>query len=113
MTLMHRGSLINNIQMQCWQRGYQSFTHGGGASMILQTNDTEVHKPLRKEFCRLQDELVLRKTLNSAGGLKQCSDEENVLLLASAFSEWTFICRVAKAISTQARSLHSMVRRMI
>ena len=49
--------LSNNIQMQCWGKGYQSFTHGGGASMICQTNDTEVHKPMRKEFCSMQEQV--------------------------------------------------------
>ena len=79
--------LTNNIQMQCWQKGYQSFTHGGGASMIGQTNDTELHKPLRKGFSDYQEELVLQKTLNSGGGLKQCTDEENIMLLATVLSD--------------------------
>ena len=65
--------LTNNIQSQCWSKGYQSFTHGGGASMIAQTNDTEVHKPMRQHFCNLQQGLVLQKTLNSGGGLKECT----------------------------------------
>ena len=55
--------------------------------MVLQTNDTEVHKPARKEFCSLQEQLVLQKTLNSGGGLRECTDEENVMLLAHVFSE--------------------------
>ena len=29
--------LTNSIQMQCWQRGYQSFTHGGGTPSVNQT----------------------------------------------------------------------------
>ena len=53
--------------------------------MMLQTNDTEVHKPARKEFCSLQEDVVLQKTLNSGGGLKECSDEENIMILASVF----------------------------
>ena len=54
--------------------------------MICQTNDTEVHKPMRKEFCSLQERLCLEKTVTSQGGLKQCSDEENILLLSLVFS---------------------------
>ena len=67
--------LTENVPMQCWSRGYQSFTHGGGTSSVNQTNDTAVHKQLRKEFSYLQDQLVLEKTLNSCGGLQQVSDE--------------------------------------
>ena len=63
-----------------------SFTHGGGASMICQTNDTEVHKHMRKEFCDLQQDLCLEKTINSGGGLKECTDQENVMLLAAVVS---------------------------
>ena len=55
--------------------------------MVAQTNDTEVHKPLRQHFSQLQEELVLNKTLNSCGGLKQCTDEEIVMLLAHVFSD--------------------------
>ena len=79
--------LTNNIQMQCWRKGYQSFTHGGGASMVAQTNDTDVHKPLRKSYCELQEELVFNKTVNAGGGLKQCTDEENVMLLATCLAD--------------------------
>ena len=36
--------LTNNVQRLCWQRGYIVVTHGGGASMICQTNDTGLHR---------------------------------------------------------------------
>ena len=55
--------------------------------MVAQTNDTEVHKPLRKTFCEYQEDLVLSKTMNAGGGLKQCDDEENVLLLATCLAD--------------------------
>ena len=35
--------LTNNVQRLCWKRGYIVVTHGGGASMICQTNDTALH----------------------------------------------------------------------
>ena len=54
--------------------------------MICQTNDTEFHKPMRKDLCELQEELVLNKVLTSGGGLKECTNEENVLILATVFS---------------------------
>ena len=100
--------LTNNIQSQCWLKGYQSFTHGGGATAVTQTNDTEVHKPARKMFCELQQELIVEKTLATGGGLKECTDEENIMIMAHVFPTKTFICRDARAISTQARPLHSM-----
>ena len=76
-----------NMPMQCWRKGYQYFAHGGGASMICQTNDTEVHKPARKDLCERQEELTLKKTLHSGGGLAECSNEEVIMLLAFVFSK--------------------------
>jgi len=88
--------LTNNIPMQCWNKGYQSFTHGGGASMVTQTNDTGLHKPLRSELSSLQEELVLSKTLNAGGGLKEVTDEENILLLATVLSDPTLHLNACK-----------------
>ena len=42
---------------------------------------------MRKEFCALQEELVLQKTLNSGGGLKERTDEENIMLMATVLSD--------------------------
>ena len=40
--------LTTNVQRLCWSKGYIVVTHGGGASMICQTNDTALHKDVRK-----------------------------------------------------------------
>ena len=42
--------LTNNVQRLCWQRGYILITHGGGASMIAQTNHADHHQHVRKRF---------------------------------------------------------------
>ena len=51
--------LTDNVQRLCWSRGYISITHGGGASMILQTNDTDHHEHVRKMFIDLQTQRML------------------------------------------------------
>ena len=75
--------LTDNIQRQCWQKGYVSVTHGGGASMVAQVNDTDFHKPWRKSFVDKQQVLVLEKTMLHGGGLHSCTDEENIALISS------------------------------
>ena len=42
--------LTDNVQRFGWSRGYIVFTHGGGASMVTQTNDTDLHQWTRKRF---------------------------------------------------------------
>ena len=51
--------LTDNVQRLMWSRGYISITHGGGASMILQTNDTDHHEHVRKMFIDLQTQRML------------------------------------------------------
>ena len=43
--------LANNILKQCWLKGYISMTHARGATAVVQTNDTHLHKTLKSEFC--------------------------------------------------------------
>ena len=62
-------------------------THGGGASMVAQVNDTDLHKPWRKSFVDKQQTLVLEKTMTYGGGLHRCTDEENILMMAMVCSE--------------------------
>ena len=82
----YAGGRTNNVQRQCWDRGYVSVTHGGGASMVAQTNDTELHKPVRQEFCELQQEALLEKTRSRGGGLIETTDEECITLMAQVMS---------------------------
>ena len=53
--------LTDNVQRLCWSRGYICLTHGGGASMVAQTNDTDHHKPVRQRFSDLQTMLMFEK----------------------------------------------------
>ena len=49
---------VANVNMHCREakmsRGYISITDGGGASVILQPNDTDLHEHVRKRFIDLQ-----------------------------------------------------------
>ena len=50
----YAAGLTDNVQRFCWSRGYIEITHGGGASSVLQTNDTDHHLWVRKRFIELQ-----------------------------------------------------------
>ena len=75
--------LTNNIQKQCWKKGYISMTHGGGATPVTQTNDVHYHKPFRAEVCAMQQAIIIEKTRNAGGGLNECTDEELIVIFAT------------------------------
>ena len=89
--------LTNNVQRLCWSRGYIVVTHGGGASMILQTNDVLLHKEVRKQFIELQTAFLLGKTRNIGGGLVDCTHEESLDLMIQVMSDRNLHLNGAKA----------------
>ena len=78
--------LTDNVQRRCWHCGYICITHGGGASMILQTNDTDHHEHVRNRFIELQTQLMIQKTRMQGGGMAECSIEENIEIMITIMS---------------------------
>ena len=79
--------LTDNVQRLCWSRGYVCVTHGGGASMICQTNDTDFHLHVRKRFIELQTARMLEKVRISGGGMVDLTKEENIDIMAQVMSD--------------------------
>jgi hypothetical protein len=42
--------MSENVRRLCWNMGYIVIIHGGGATGITQTNDTDLHQGLRKNY---------------------------------------------------------------
>ena len=78
--------LTDYVQRLCWPRGYIAITHGGGASMLLQTNDTDHHEHVQKRFIELQTGLMIRKTRMQGGGMCELTIEENIDLMIQVMS---------------------------
>ena len=68
--------LTDNVQRFGWLRGYIVFTHGGGASMVAQTNDTVLHQWTRRRFIEKQTALLLREARTMGGGLVEATRED-------------------------------------
>ena len=79
--------LTDNVQRLCWTRGYIQFTHGGGASMVAQTNDTDHHLHVRKRFIELQTRLMVQKARRAGGGLVDLTPEENIDVMIEVMSD--------------------------
>ena len=75
--------LTDNVQRFGWLRGYIVATHGGGASLVAQTNDTDLHQWTRKRFIEKQTALLLRKPRIAGGGLAEATREKHIDLSRS------------------------------
>ena len=79
--------LTDNVQRCCWCRGYICITHGGGASMILQTNDTDHHEHVRKRFIEKQTQRLITKTRMQGGGMADLDLRENLDIMITVMSD--------------------------
>ena len=89
--------LTDNVQRLCWKRGYIVVTHGGGASMICQTNDVGRHKDVRSDFIDLQTEKMLEQARSRGGGLVDLTAEENITLMTEVVSNQDLHLKAAKS----------------
>ena len=89
--------LTDNVRRLCWQRGYIVIHHGGGAVMILQTNDVLLHKEVRKQFIDLQTRRLLEKTRIRGGGLVDCTAKDNLEIMREVMSNRQLHINAAKA----------------
>ena len=88
--------LTDNVQRLCWSRGYICVTNGGGASMILQTNDTDHHLHVRKRFIELQTDLMIRKARRMGGCLVDLTAEENLGIMIQVMSDQSLHVQASK-----------------
>ena len=51
----------NNVFNLCWSRGYILLIHGGGATPIAQTPDTDLNEHVRREYGGLEARLLIDK----------------------------------------------------
>ena len=79
------------MQRFCWSRGYIEITHGGGASGIAQTNETDHHLLVRKRFIELQLALMIKKARVQGGGMVDLTREESIDIMIDVMSDENFI----------------------
>ena len=46
--------LSERVRVCAWHRGYVVVTHGGGASAVTQTNDTDLHAHIKRRYLDLE-----------------------------------------------------------
>ena len=50
----------DNVGRCLWTKGYTSLNHGGGVTLVLQTNDTDQNQHCRRDYVNLESQLFLR-----------------------------------------------------
>ena len=105
--------LTNNVQRLCWNKGYIVVTHGGGTSMMLQTNDVCLHKDVRSDFIDMQTDEMLHKTRTQGGGLIDCTADENVEIMTKVMSDSGLHLKATRAYKALARRMPWAVRKMV
>ena len=88
--------LTDHVQRLCWNRGYICVTHGGGASSVAQTNDTDHHLHVRKRFIELQTDLMIKKARRMGGGLVDLTPEENTGIMIQVMSDKSLHLQASK-----------------
>ena len=71
-------------------------THGGGASSVAQTNDTDLHLWVRKRFIELQTALMIRKARIVGGGMVDLTREENIDIMIEVMSSTELHLRASR-----------------
>ena len=79
--------LTDNVQRLCFNKGYILITHGGGASAVMQTNDTDHHLWVRKRFIEIQTDRMIQKSRARGGGLVDLTREENIDVMIEVMSD--------------------------
>ena len=88
--------LTDNVQRWGWLNGYIVFTHGGGASMVAHTNDTDLHQWTRKRFIEKQTALLLREARIRGGGLVEATRQDNIDLMIEVMQDPTLHKQASK-----------------
>ena len=87
--------LTDNVQRLCWLRGFVVVTHGGGASMVAQTNDTDHHWYVRKRYIEKETELI-RKARAQVGGMVNLTRKGILDIMIEVMSDKALHIRASK-----------------
>ena len=50
-----------NVRRLCWNRGYILVVHGGGATPVVQTVDTDLNEHVRRAYAKIETEILVDK----------------------------------------------------
>jgi hypothetical protein len=75
-----------NVEAFCWSRGYVLLTHGGGASSVAQTPDTDLNQHVRLDYGNKESRLLIEK-MRLGEVVPKLTNEECMLLMLEVLSD--------------------------
>ena len=79
--------LTDNVQRSCWSKGYVLITHGGGASCVAQTNDTDHHQHVRRKYVEMETALYVKLARETGRPLVNLSRRDMVAMMIAAMRD--------------------------
>ena len=79
--------LSDRVRRCAWHKGYVVITHGGGASAVAQTNDTDLHAHVKKLYLELEMAAAAEQMRLLQKGVP-CPRREDVIQLAPFPPRW-------------------------
>jgi hypothetical protein len=76
----------DNVWSLCWQRGYIILIHGGGATPVGQTVDTDLNEHVRRQYGNKEARLLIEK-MRGGHTVPKLSQEECMLLMLEVLSD--------------------------
>jgi len=76
----------SNVEAFCWSRGYVFLTHGGGASSVGQTPDTDLNQHVRLDYGNKEAHLLIEK-MRLGEVVPKLTHEESMLLMLEVISD--------------------------
>ena len=80
------GSKTDNVWNLAWARGYIRVPHGGGATPVGQTPDTDLNEHVRRNYGNKESYLLMEKMRNGQV-VPKLTHEERVLLMFEVLSD--------------------------
>ena len=83
-----------NVRNLCWSRGYILVLHGGGATPITQTPDTDLNEYVRRDYGKIESHLLLQK-MRDGVSVPSAKHEECIEIMYEILSQRSVHIRAA------------------
>ena len=93
-----------NVWSLCWSRGYVRMVHGGGATPVSQTPDTDLNEHVRRDYGNGEARLLLEK-MRSGQVVPKLTHEECMMLMLGVLSDPALHMRAAQGYKYVGQSI--------
>ena len=89
-----------NVWRMCWSRGYVVIPHGGGATPVAQTPDTDLNQHVRRECTTEETRDLIWQFRNTAVAAPKVKHEKSIDITYTALSSTQLHLRAAAGYKT-------------